>query len=48
VSGAELTFHPDRIDSIQPSKVSLMPEGLVSHLTREEIRDLLAYLQQLR
>ena len=28
-----------------PSKVSSMPEGLISALTREEILDLLAYLE---
>jgi putative heme-binding domain-containing protein len=31
----------------QPMPVSIMPEGLVSKLTTEEIRDLLAYLEAL-
>jgi putative heme-binding domain-containing protein len=32
------------IESIEPSKISLMPDGLVDTLTREEILDLAAYL----
>ncbi len=32
------------IDERLPSRVSLMPQGLLNTLTREEIRDLLAYL----
>ena len=32
------------IRSIEPSKVSMMPEGLVNALTQEEILDLMAYL----
>ncbi len=35
----------DRIESLQKSDVSLMPVGLVSSLTREEMLDLLAYLE---
>lgn len=32
------------VESIQPSKVSMMPEGLLDTFTHEEILDLLAYL----
>jgi putative heme-binding domain-containing protein len=32
------------IDSIKPSKVSMMPEGLIDVLTQDEILDLVAYL----
>ena len=32
------------IESIEPSRVSMMPEGLLSSLNEEEIRDLVAYL----
>jgi hypothetical protein len=32
------------IDTIEPSKVSLMPEGLLDRLTKEEVLDLIAYL----
>jgi cytochrome c len=35
----------DRIDAIHKSDVSMMPAGLVSSLTREEILDLLAYVE---
>lgn len=34
----------DRIDTIQPSKVSMMPEGLLDTLNPDEILDLVAYL----
>jgi putative heme-binding domain-containing protein len=47
-SGAEIVLHQQQIESIDPSKLSIMPEGLVSHLARDEMRDLLAYLQNLR
>lgn len=33
-----------RVKSIEPAKVSMMPEGLLNMLTEEEIKDLLAYL----
>jgi hypothetical protein len=32
------------VKSIEPSKISLMPEGLLDPLTEEEILDLLAYV----
>jgi putative heme-binding domain-containing protein len=32
------------VESIEPSKISMMPEGLIDTLTREEILDLVAYL----
>jgi len=32
------------IESIEPSKISMMPEGLIDTLNREEILDLVAYL----
>src|SRR5207249_2110804 len=44
-SGAEMRLHPNQIQSIESMNISIMPEGLLSGLTREEIRDLLAYLQ---
>jgi putative heme-binding domain-containing protein len=45
-------FDPDELESvdakkvksIEPSKVSMMPEGLVNMLKQDEILDLLAYL----
>jgi len=33
------------VEKRQPSKISPMPEGLVSILTKEEILDLLAYME---
>ena len=45
-------FDPDELESvdakkvksIEPSKVSMMPEGLVNMLKQDEILDLLAYI----
>ncbi|MFQ3650852.1 MAG: hypothetical protein SNJ75_11005, partial [Gemmataceae bacterium] len=36
-----------RVEEIQPSKVSLMPEGLTDSLTRNELVDLVAFLAAL-
>ena len=47
-SGAEMTLHANQIERIEPSKLSLMPEGLLNTLTREEVRDLFGYLQRLK
>jgi putative membrane-bound dehydrogenase-like protein len=47
-SGREVRLEPDQVQSAERGKVSLMPEGLLSAMTREEIRDLLAYLQSLK
>ncbi len=35
----------DRIESLQESPVSLMPEGLLKGLKPQELRDLFSYLQ---
>jgi len=35
----------DEIISIKPSPVSLMPEGLATHLGTRELADLLAFLK---
>jgi putative membrane-bound dehydrogenase-like protein len=47
-SGAEMTLHAQQIERVDRSKLSLMPEGLLNTLTRDEVRDLLGYLQQLK
>jgi putative heme-binding domain-containing protein len=47
-SGAETRLRPSEIKSTERSAVSIMPEGLLNNLSREEIRDLLAYLQKLK
>ncbi|MCA9439148.1 MAG: hypothetical protein KC978_25425, partial [Candidatus Omnitrophica bacterium] len=41
-----LTIDRNEIEDIAPSKLSLMPEGLIQNLSDEELRDLLAYLMQ--
>jgi putative heme-binding domain-containing protein len=46
--GSETRLDPGQIKSMDRGQLSLMPEGLFAALTREEIRDLLAYLQSLR
>jgi putative heme-binding domain-containing protein len=47
-SGNEVRLDPAQIESVQRSQVSIMPEGLLSALNRDEVRDLLAYLQNLK
>lgn len=47
-SGAEVRLHPGQIARIEPAKLSLMPEGLLNQLSRDEVRDLFAYLQHLK
>ncbi len=41
----KLTIPVDEIDSKTQSKLSIMPEGIFDRLKREEIIDLIAYLQ---
>jgi hypothetical protein len=36
------------LESMIPSKVSIMPQGLDTQLTRSELADLLAFLQSLK
>ena len=43
--GSEVRFKISELESSTPSKVSFMPEGLLDTLSRDEIRDLLAYLR---
>lgn len=47
-SGAELRLRKDQIQEMNRSPTSLMPEGLDKQMTKEEFRDLLAYLQSLK
>lgn len=44
----ELRIGRDDIETIQPGRVSIMPQGLDTVLSREELRHLMAYLQSLR
>ena len=36
------------IDTFAPGRVSIMPQGLETQLSRDELRDLLAFVQGLR
>ena len=45
---AEVKVDAQRIASMTESTVSLMPQGLDATLSRDEFRDLLAYLQSLK
>jgi putative membrane-bound dehydrogenase-like protein len=47
-AGGETRLDPGQVLNLERRQVSLMPEGLLAALTREEIRDLLAYLQSLK
>jgi putative membrane-bound dehydrogenase-like protein len=40
----KIFLSPDDVDSIKESPLSIMPEGQLDLLTREQIRDLIAYL----
>ncbi len=46
--GADILLRRDRVEWLQQQPISLMPEGLERALSREEMRDLLAYLQALK
>ncbi len=41
---AQVTVDRSKIEEIKPSPVSMMPEGLLSTLDKDEIADLVAYL----
>ena len=47
-SGREVRLEEGQVQSAERGQMSLMPEGLLSALGREEMRDLLAYLQSLK
>jgi putative membrane-bound dehydrogenase-like protein len=47
-SGAELQLRKGQIQEMRRAAISLMPEGLDRALSRDEFRDLLAYLQRLK
>jgi putative heme-binding domain-containing protein len=47
-SGAETRLPRAEIEEVRRSETSVMPEGLGSALSREEFRDLVAFLQALR
>ncbi len=47
-SGAERRIRTNSIDEMEMSKRSIMPETTIKTLVREEVRDLLAFLQSLK
>jgi putative heme-binding domain-containing protein len=47
-SGAEIRVQKKTIESVTRQPTSLMPDGLARAMTREELRDLLAFLRSLR
>ncbi|HEV3004003.1 MAG TPA: heme-binding protein, partial [Pirellulales bacterium] len=44
-NGEQVRIAQDEIEEVTASKLSIMPEGLVNILTRDEILDLIAYLR---
>lgn len=46
--GNEIRLDPREIESVRRAATSVMPAGLLQVLTRDEVGDLLAYLQSLR
>jgi putative membrane-bound dehydrogenase-like protein len=47
-SGAETRLRRDQVEEISRHSASHMPDGLERHLSEQEFRDLMAYLQSLR
>jgi hypothetical protein len=47
-SGEQIMFAADAVDEDRPQTVSLMPEGLVSGFTSQQLADLVEYLLTLR
>jgi putative heme-binding domain-containing protein len=45
LSGEKETLAREQVERVQPSQLSSMPQGLVNILTREEVLDLISYLQ---
>jgi putative heme-binding domain-containing protein len=45
VENREIVIAADNVEAMQPSRLSLMPDGLVSGLTPQEAADLVAYLE---
>lgn len=45
VDGQNVTIARDQIDDLQRSAASLMPEGLLSEMSDQQLRDLFAYLR---
>ena len=39
-----VTLSPDDIEGVKDSPLSLMPEGQLDALSKEQVRDLIAYL----
>lgn len=46
--GTEVRVPRDEIEEIAPSSVSIMPQGLDKQLSREQLRDLIAFLRTLK
>jgi putative heme-binding domain-containing protein len=45
IDGANMTIARAEIDEMKPAGFSLMPEGLLSSLEDQQIRDLFSYLR---
>jgi hypothetical protein len=44
----ELRLPRAQIEEIQPSRVSIMPKGIDTQLTRQQLSDLISYLASLK
>jgi hypothetical protein len=44
---SEVSLPRDKIEAIEPSRVSVMPQGLDANLSRGELADLVAFLHSL-
>jgi putative heme-binding domain-containing protein len=45
IDGVNQALPQDQIEELRASRLSLMPEGLLEHLTDQQLRDLFAYLR---
>jgi putative heme-binding domain-containing protein len=45
IDGVSQVLPQEQIDELQPSRLSLMPEGLLDPLSEQQLRDLFAYLR---
>ncbi len=44
-AGTEMVVSRDKVKSMEPMALSVMPEGMVSNMTDQELRDLFAFIQ---
>ena len=46
IDGQNITLSKEDIDDVIPQKKSVMPEGILESMTKEELKDLFSYLKK--